>query len=185
MRNALPTRQSLTKKAHVLRLTQTASDARGWPHPIHAAEPLTDRKSTFAAHATALHAPAALPALLAHLRERAPRLRRASHCMWAYRCSRAATAGAGVGAPQCGADDGGEGGAGERLARLLELGGAQGVVVVVWRWYGGVKLGADRWRRIAEVAKDALNKGEFLRKGEGGAGTKRGAAKGKANAKAK
>jgi hypothetical protein len=61
-----------------------------------------------------------------------------------------------------GDSDGNENGAGERLARLLELSGCTNVVVVVWRWYGGVQLGSDRWRRISEVAKVALKDGDFL-----------------------
>ncbi|KAF8170338.1 hypothetical protein K438DRAFT_1854477 [Mycena galopus ATCC 62051] len=70
--------------------------------------------------------------------------------MYAYRA-------AGV----AGQSDGGEGGSGDRLARLLRLTGCEDVVVVVWRWYGGVKLGTDRWKRISEVAREALNGGGF------------------------
>jgi hypothetical protein len=73
--------------------------------------------------------------------------------MYAYRA-------AGV----AGQSDGGEGGSGDRLARLLRLTGCEDVVVVVWRWYGGVQLGSDRWKRISEVAREALNSGDFLLK---------------------
>jgi putative IMPACT (imprinted ancient) family translation regulator len=63
-----------------------------------------------------------------------------------------------------GQSDGGEGGSGDRLARLLILSGCEDVVVVVWRRYGGVKLGADRWKRISAVAKEALDAGDFRKK---------------------
>ncbi|KAJ6602141.1 ribosomal protein S5 domain 2-type protein, partial [Mycena sp. CBHHK59/15] len=125
-----------------------------WPHPLFASSRLTDRKSTFLAHVSALPDPTALPRLLAHLHT-LPRLnaKRATHCMYAYRA-------AGV----AGQSDGGEGGSGDRLARLLVLTACDNVVVVVWRWYGGVKLGADRWKRISEVGKEALDLGGFLSK---------------------
>ena len=56
-----------------------------------------------------------------------------------------------------GSVSGGESGAGERFERLLELSpGCKGhdVVLVVYRWYGGVMLGSDRWRCISSVAKE-------------------------------
>ncbi|KAJ7729540.1 ribosomal protein S5 domain 2-type protein [Mycena maculata] len=123
-----------------------------WPHPLHTSSRLTDRKSIFLAHASILPAPTALPDLIEHLRA-LPRTnaKRATHCMYAYRA-------AGV----AGQSDGGEGGSGDRLARLLRLSGCENVAVIVWRWYGGVKLGADRWKRISEVAREALDSGGFL-----------------------
>lgn len=58
--------------------------------------------------------------------------------------------------------DDGEAGAGERLARLLEFSTTHnGHIVVVTRWYGGVPLGSARWKRISEVAKQALALGGF------------------------
>ncbi|PSR72995.1 hypothetical protein PHLCEN_2v11099 [Hermanssonia centrifuga] len=61
----------------------------------------------------------------------------------------------------CGSCDGGESGAGERLERLLEMSGCENAVVVVYRWYGGVPLGSDRWKCISGVAKEALRAGDF------------------------
>ncbi|KAG5645424.1 hypothetical protein DXG03_006248 [Asterophora parasitica] len=122
-------------------------------HPLYASATLRDRKSTFQAHASPLHSPDALQAFLAHLTGLSA-LKRATHCMYAYRT---------VSPPATGQDDGGESGAGDRLARLLELSGCENVVVVVSRWYGGVKLGSDRWKCISTVAKDALDKGGFIK----------------------
>lgn len=62
-----------------------------------------------------------------------------------------------------GQNDGGEGGSGDRLARLLELSLCENVIVVVSRWYGGVPLGNDRWKRISDVAKQALERGGFFK----------------------
>lgn len=42
-------------------------------------------------------------------------------------------------------DDDGETAAGGRMAHLLQLMDVWNVLVVVSRWYGGVKLGPDRW----------------------------------------
>lgn len=59
--------------------------------------------------------------------------------------------------------DGGESGAGDRLARLIEHNPSWDHIVVVTRWYGGVPLGSMRWKRISEVAKQALSLGGFDR----------------------
>ncbi|KAK7057487.1 protein impact [Favolaschia claudopus] len=127
-----------------------------WPHIIHDSARLTERKSVFYAQASILPHPAQLPLFLDHLRSLPhTNVKRATHCMYAYRAVGVA-----------GQSDGGEGGSGDRLARLLRLGGCEQVVVVVWRWYGGVKLGSDRWKCISEVAKEALRVGGFLVKRE-------------------
>ncbi|KAJ6261467.1 eIF2 kinase Gcn2p negative regulator [Drechslerella dactyloides] len=59
-------------------------------------------------------------------------------------------------------DDDGETAAGSRLGHLLELIDVWGVLVVVSRWYGGVKLGPDRFRIINQVAREALVLGNFI-----------------------
>ncbi|KAJ7125022.1 ribosomal protein S5 domain 2-type protein [Mycena epipterygia] len=162
LRPALRLRTHPTSSISRLRTYTAAPPHANWPHPLHASSRLTDRKSVFLAHASILSHPDMLPRFLEHLRA-LPRLKRATHCMYAYRA-------AGVAAES----DGGEGGSGERLGRLLRLTGCEDVVVVVWRWYGGVKLGADRWKRISEVAREALEDGGFLVKGGGTDGPKKG-----------
>ncbi|KAI0771703.1 ribosomal protein S5 domain 2-type protein [Trametes elegans] len=98
-----------------------------------------------------------VPSLLEHLNAVQPRTRRASHAMYAWRiCQK-------QGPMLYGSSNGGEAGAGERLERLLELGHCEDVIVVVFRWYGGVKLGSDRWKCISSVAKEALERGGFMR----------------------
>ena len=53
-------------------------------------------------------------------------------------------------------DDDGETAAGSRLAEILRLMGANGVAVVVTRWYGGTLLGPDRFRHINNCARRVL-----------------------------
>lgn len=84
--------------------------------------------------------------------------------MYAYRTSDEALSTI----PTTGQHDGGESGSGDHLARLLDLSGCDDVVVVVSRWYGGVKLGSDRWKRISDVAKEALTRGGFVNRNESG-----------------
>jgi putative IMPACT (imprinted ancient) family translation regulator len=45
---------------------------------------------------------------------------------------------------------------------LLEILEVENVLVVVSRWYGGVLLGADRFKHINQAARDALEVGGFL-----------------------
>lgn len=100
-----------------------------------------------------------------------PRVKRASHRMYAYRLAAVATGqgqkeGSTPVQPLHGQDDGGESGSGQKLARLLELNDCQNVCLVVFRWYGGVPLGSDRWKRISAVAKEALSLGGFTTRKE-------------------
>ena len=55
--------------------------------------------------------------------------------------------------------------------------------MIVSRWFGGVHLGADRFKHIGQVARDALEIGGFLDEGKrgggkGGAGAGKGGKKG-------
>ena len=40
---------------------------------------------------------------------------------------------------------------------------AQNTLVVVTRWFGGVKLGGDRWRHINNAARNAIEMGTKLK----------------------
>lgn len=55
-------------------------------------------------------------------------------------------------------DDDGEDAAGGRMGHLLSVMKAENVMVIVTRWYGGIKLGGDRFRIINSVARDAVVK---------------------------
>jgi len=54
------------------------------------------------------------------------------------------------------ADDG-ESGAGMVILRMLERAGLDGHVVIVTRWYGGKKLGGDRFRRVQDATRAYLD----------------------------
>ncbi|KAJ4483731.1 ribosomal protein S5 domain 2-type protein [Lentinula aciculospora] len=139
-----------------------STEIADWPYSIHASERLHDRKSIFVAHASTLPSNTLLPLFLEVLTA-SPKLKKATHCMYAYRTSRSSTSISSSSKSEqvTGQHDGGESGSGNYLARLLDVTGCENTVVVVSRWYGGVQLGGDRWRRITHVAKEALDKGGF------------------------
>ena len=62
-------------------------------------------------------------------------------------------------------DDDGEDGAGAKIAHLLEVLCAEGVLVVVARWYGGTHLGSDRFKHIAKLTQRILEDNGFKRGG--------------------
>ena len=71
-------------------------------------------------------------------------------------------------------DDDGESSSGQKLAGLLELMGANDVIVVVSRWYGGVHLGPARFKYIASAAQRQLSEcgiGAERGRGAGGVAT--------------
>ena len=51
----------------------------------------------------------------------------------------------------------GQAGAGMVILRMLEREGLRDHVVVVTRWYGGVKLGGDRFRRVQDCVRAYLD----------------------------
>lgn len=53
------------------------------------------------------------------------------------------------------ADDG-EAGAGMVILRMLERENLHNHIIVVTRWYGGVKLGGDRFRHIQDAVRTYL-----------------------------
>ena len=52
--------------------------------------------------------------------------------------------------------DDGEAGAGAVILKKLEGAGLKGHVVIVTRWFGGTKLGGDRFRRVADAVDHYL-----------------------------
>lgn len=53
---------------------------------------------------------------------------------------------------------------GERILQLLQLMEITNVLVIVTRWYGGTKLGPDRFKHISTCAQRALEVGGFFSK---------------------
>ena len=54
-------------------------------------------------------------------------------------------------------NDDGESGAGMVIVRMLEREGLENHVVVVTRWFGGTKLGGDRFRRVQDAVRIYLD----------------------------
>ena len=59
-------------------------------------------------------------------------------------------------------DDDGEDAAGARLLHLLQILDIKDTVVVVTRWYGGVKLGPARFTHINNAARMLLDKCGYI-----------------------
>jgi hypothetical protein len=140
-------------------------DGTAWPHLIGSSDLITSKRSVFLAHASALPSSTSLASFISYLRTHDPhasRLKRATHRMTAWRLSSSDSSQR----VQGGEDDGGERGAGDWLARLVDSiplnRRKDGVALVVWRWYGGTPLGGERWRCISSVAKEALRDVGFI-----------------------
>ncbi|KAL3310342.1 hypothetical protein Ciccas_011098 [Cichlidogyrus casuarinus] len=61
-----------------------------------------------------------------------------------------------------GCDDDGEHKAGENLLHFLVISGATNVVVMVTRFFGGIKLGPDRFKIINQAAKLVLSQAHLI-----------------------
>ena len=123
--------------------------------------PITELKSTFLAHVTPITDPNQVPAYLSALLASDRRIRQATHNISAWRI-RGST-------PEASFqdhDDDGETAAGGRLQHLLQAVDAWDVLVVVTRWYGGLKLGPRRFALINSAARDGLVKAGFVREGD-------------------
>jgi Uncharacterized protein family UPF0029/RWD domain len=136
----------------------TDDPAAGLPAPSWIlSEPLTVNKSLFVARACPVSSMSEVTDAVSHLIATNKKVASATHNIKAWRLKDAAT---GTGVVQD-HDDDGETAAGGRLLHLLQLMDAWNVLVLVTRWYGGVKLGPDRFRVINNVARDVVVKGGF------------------------
>ncbi|CAM9130472.1 unnamed protein product [Ectocarpus sp. 12 AP-2014] len=109
----------------------------------------TDRKSTFQAHLARVSSESQVTWVRRRLME-IGKVARATHNVAAWRVW---DEGRGV---QLHDNDDDGNGAGSRLAHMLAITGAQNVVVVVSRWYGGIHLGPDRFKHINNAARELL-----------------------------
>ncbi|TDK41243.1 YigZ family protein [Antarcticimicrobium luteum] len=105
---------------------------------------LSDRGSRYAVSGAPVQCRAEIDAVLAALKiDRA--YARATHNTWAALLPTGALK----------ADDG-EAGAGMVILRMLERAGLDNHLIVVTRWYGGKKLGGDRFRRVQDAVRAYL-----------------------------
>jgi hypothetical protein len=120
---------------------------------IVSGETVTEKKSIFQAHlALGITSRHQLDWAMRALLE-VPKVARATHNISAYRFVDDSK---GALVQVADNDDDGEDGAGTKLAQLLDVMKAQGVLVVVSRWYGGVHLGPGRFRLINNAARSLL-----------------------------
>ena len=115
-------------------------------------EILIEKHSTFVARACSVDSPATAQHAVRYLLSTDKKTTKATHNITAFRIRDRNNSA--VTYQDC--DDDGEDAAGGRLLHLLHLMDVWNLVVVVSRFYGGVKLGPDRFRLINQAARDAI-----------------------------
>lgn len=128
-------------------------------------EPVTEKKSVFVARCVAVSSRDEAASSVSHLLATDKKVASATHNIRAWRIRNLKSSGGGVEGVvtvQQDCDDDGETAAGGRLLHLMQLMDVWNVVVVVTRWYGGTKLGPDRFRVVNAVAREALVRGGFV-----------------------
>uniref|UniRef100_A0A183BJZ8 RWD domain-containing protein n=1 Tax=Globodera pallida TaxID=36090 RepID=A0A183BJZ8_GLOPA len=129
---------------------------------------IEDRKSKFQAYVAKLESRDQVSSLLAQIKS-VGRVARATHNPYAWRLLVEPPTSVDNGTQQkrlieqhdCDDDD--EPGAGSKLLRLLVQMNARGVLVIVSRYYGGRKLGPDRFKHICNAAREAMILGGFFK----------------------
>ena len=142
--------------------TLTPDPASFVPPPAwFVSEPLTFNKSTFVARICPVSSMVDVTDAVSHLLASNNKVASATHNIkaWRFKSDNAS----GITQDY---DDDGETAAGGRMLHLMQLMNVSDVLVLVTRWFGGVKLGPDRFRIINNVARDALIQGGFTNGGE-------------------
>lgn len=134
----------------------TPPTAQSPPPKWTLSESITEKKSVFTARCAPVSSKDEAAAAIAHLLTTDKKVAGATHNISAYRIKTGSTV-------QQDCDDDGETAAGGRLLHLTQLMDVWNVVVIVSRWYGGTKLGPDRFRIINAVAREALVSGGFVK----------------------
>jgi hypothetical protein len=136
--------------------------------PWIVAPALTEKKSDFLARVAPVSSPDQAKKYIAHLLATDKKAARATHNMTAWRIRGPND----TSYQDC--DDDGETAAGSRMLHLMQMMDVWDVVVVVSRWFGGVKLGPDRFRLINTAAREALVLGGFAKDAKEGDTKKKG-----------
>ncbi len=106
---------------------------------------ISDRGSRYAVSGGPVAGRAQIDATLAELK-REKRFAKATHNSWAAILTEG-------GAPVPVKNDDGESGAGTVMLRMLEREALHDHLIIVTRWYGGTKLGGDRFRHVTEAVR--------------------------------
>ncbi|KAL5594760.1 hypothetical protein BROUX41_001674 [Berkeleyomyces rouxiae] len=152
-----------TRSTHA---NEMAIDLSGPPPPWVLSMPLVENKSTFIARAARVDSPTLAAQYIAHLLASDKKVRSATHNITAWRIRSPADSTGKQGAIYQDCDDDGETAAGGRLLHLMQIADVWDVVVVVTRWYGGLKLGPRRFALINNAGRDALVRGGFIEEKE-------------------
>ncbi|CAG8767611.1 18612_t:CDS:2, partial [Racocetra fulgida] len=116
---------------------------------IKSGEPLEHKKSVFIAHLASVHNVQEVQIVRNTLLSN-KKVAKATHNIMAYRI----------------VQENGvilqETAAGSRLLHLLQILDVKNVIVIVSRWYGGIKLGPDRFKDINNCARDLLDKYGYI-----------------------
>mmetsp|Transcript_1602 Transcript_1602/g.4545 ORF Transcript_1602/g.4545 Transcript_1602/m.4545 type:complete len:328 (+) Transcript_1602:46-1029(+) len=133
--------------------------------PVTSGEPFTERKSTFQAHLACVHSYDEVERVMDALLS-IKKIAQATHNIMAYRIiAQVEATGGGPASSESvlqDFDDDGEAAAGGRLLHMLQAVKARNCVVVVSRWYGGVKLGPSRFAIINNVARQLLQDNGYV-----------------------
>lgn len=149
---------------HAEREERAAEDLSALPAPPWTlSQPVVDNKSTFLAHVAPVSSPEQARLYVRQLLASDRRIRSATHNMTAWRIR---GPGGGVSYQDC--DDDGEAAAGGRLLHLMQLMELWDAMVVVTRWYGGVKLGPRRFAVINAAARDGFVRAGMVSDEKGG-----------------
>ncbi|AHD08725.1 YigZ family protein [Phaeobacter gallaeciensis] len=108
---------------------------------------LSDRGSRYAVSGAQVTSRAQIDAVLAALKSDRS-YAKATHNTWAAQLPTGGLK----------ADDG-ESGAGMVILRMMEREGLRDHVIIVTRWYGGKKLGGDRFRRVQDAVRAYFDQG--------------------------
>ncbi|CAJ0573939.1 unnamed protein product, partial [Mesorhabditis spiculigera] len=119
---------------------------------IYTGETFHDRKSIFQAHMARVNSKAEVEAVMQKLLQN-NKIAKATHNILAWRCNEMRN-GKLVSLKDC--EDDGETHASAKMLDIIEKMGAENVMVVVTRWYGGVHLGPDRFRIINNLTRAIL-----------------------------
>ncbi len=144
---------------HEIRSAEEVGDNLASPRWVLSAT-VTEKKSVFIARACTVKTTKEAQSAIAHLLATDKRTSKATHNISAYRI-RSLIEGKEMVFQDC--DDDGEDAAGVRLLKLLQMMDVWNVLVVVSRWYGGVKLGPARFGIINAVAREAVVAGRFIK----------------------
>lgn len=119
-----------------------------------------EKKSVFIARVCVVNSTIEADSAITHLLATDKRASKATHNISAYKIR---TLALGNEVIYQDSDDDGEDAAGGRLLKLLQLMEVWNVLVVVSRWFGGVKLGPTRFGIINAVAREAVVAGGFTK----------------------